>query len=186
MIIMNNTIIEATLFDEIKIADCPIIPPVLFEKIITTTLWNDDMRSRKTASYGVPYNYSGMKYEPEPIPDYFHPLIKFVHDMVGFTPNNCLLNYYENGSSRMGFHSDNIDILSEGTGIAIFSLGSPRVMRFKSKLNESISVDLVVNNGSFFYMTQEVQRNWLHSILTDDDNLSKRISVTFRNLKYLQ
>ncbi|MFT5096791.1 MAG: alkylated DNA repair dioxygenase AlkB, partial [Psychrobacter okhotskensis] len=41
----------------------------------------------------------------------------------GYLPNNCLVNYYLDGSSKMGFHSDDTSQLADGTGVAILSLG---------------------------------------------------------------
>ena len=41
---------------------------------------------------------------------------------IGFKPNNCLINYYLDGRSKMGWHSDQTDILEGATGIAIVSI----------------------------------------------------------------
>jgi len=46
-----------------------------------------------------------------------------IREAIGFKLNNCLLNYYENGASRMGFHGDTIKMLEPDTGIAIVSVG---------------------------------------------------------------
>ena len=82
----------------------------------------------------------------------------------------------------MGYHSDNTDILTSGTGVAIISLGSTRTLRFKNKLDPSIIVDYVLDDGSLFYMDDAVQRDWLHSI-PKSDTLSPRLSLTFRHIK---
>jgi alkylated DNA repair dioxygenase AlkB len=169
MIIIND-------FD-IKIDD-------LFFLIKNGTKWDNSISSRMTASYGVPYNYSNINYEPSKFPNYIFELAKQIENIIGFLPNNCLLNYYYNSESRMGFHSDQIDILEDNTGIAILSLGASRIMRFKNKVDNKIVFDIILNSKSLFYMDQTVQNQWLHSILPEKEkNTSERISLTFRKLR---
>ena len=155
-----------------------------FSSLIEDIDWDERLRSRKTASFGIPYDYSGISYRYLPLPDYLQSLIEFVATKIGFMPNNCLLNYYPNGEAKMGFHSDNTEILSIDTGIAIFSFGSTRVFSLEHKVNRKVKLNLNLENGSFFYMSQKVQQEWLHAVLpgkkTSDD---ARISITFRKLK---
>jgi hypothetical protein len=172
------------LLSEIKIEE-NILPnhESLFQKIKSDSEWNNEIKSRKTISYGVPYNYSGISYPLIPFPDYIFEVASVVEEKLGFTINNCLINYYENGESKMGFHSDQIDILSDNTGIAIVSLGNKRTMRFKNKLDATVTHDIPLQPNSLFYMTQTVQEFWLHSILPEVTNDSaERISITFRKL----
>ena len=167
IILVNSVSIEKRLFEDIKL----------------NTKWDESIRSRKTVSYGIPYNYSGITYSRSAIPNYLDELRNLVLHHVGFLPNNCLINYYLNGFSKMGFHSDQIDRLIDGTGIAIFSLGSSRIIRFRSKVNIERKIDIILNGGSLFYMSQNVQNNWMHAILPDKENIqSERISITFRML----
>jgi len=74
------------------------------------------------------------------------------------------MNYYMDGSSKMGFHSDQTDILEEGTGVGIISLGATRILRFRSIEDKSITKDFALPSGSFIYMTNEVQELWQHAI----------------------
>ncbi|MEO6174691.1 MAG: alpha-ketoglutarate-dependent dioxygenase AlkB [Flavobacterium circumlabens] len=172
------------LLSEIKIEE-NILPnhESLFQKIKNDSEWNNEIKSRKTISYGVPYNYSDISYPFIPFPDYIFEVASVVEEKLGFTINNCLINYYENGESKMGFHSDQIDILCDNTGIAIVSLGNKRTMRFKNKLDATVTHDIPLHPNSLFYMTQTVQEFWLHSILPEVTNDSaERISITFRKL----
>lgn len=155
----------------------------LFIKIKNETIWDKSMHSRKTISYGVPYNYSNMFYNLNAIPSNIEEILFVIEKYLGFKPNNCLVNYYETGFSKMGFHSDQIDLLHKNTGIAIISLGNERIMRFKDKNRESVC-DFVLKPNSLFYMSMEVQKYWLHSILPDQlDSNKDRISLTFRKIK---
>ncbi|MEN2399987.1 alpha-ketoglutarate-dependent dioxygenase AlkB [Flavobacterium sp. MC2016-06] len=159
------------------------IDPKLFHEIADNTIWDDSMAVRKTASYGTPYNYNNMTYAETKFPAYITALAKLVEEHIGFYPNNCLINYYYKSDSKMGFHSDQIDILHENTGIAIFSLGSNRIMKFKSKNDKSVSFEVELKTQSLIYMTQNFQNDWLHAILPSTQENNERISITFRKIK---
>jgi alkylated DNA repair dioxygenase AlkB len=152
----------------------------LFDDIINLD-FDRSMKARWTASFGKSYDYSGMSYPAITFPTFLSDLINPISDIVNFTPNNCLINLYHDGRSSMGYHSDNTDILTPGTGVVIISLGSTRTLRFKNKLDNSIIVDYTLDNGSLFYMDDSVQNDWLHSI-PKSDTLSPRLSLTFRNI----
>lgn len=158
-----------------------------FDKVIhglkSKINWDNSIISRKTASFGVPYNYSNIKYDKNEIPSFLNDLIKIVYSENNFLPNNCLINYYHNNLSKMGYHSDQIDILAKDTGVVIFSFGATRILRFKNKIDNNLIYDFELKNNSYFYMSQEVQKHWLHSILPDTSSLkSERYSITFRSI----
>ncbi len=172
------------LLNEIKIEENLLLNhEILFQKIKNDSDWNNEIKARKTVSYGVPYNYSNISYPFIEFPDYISETASLVEEKLGFSINNCLINYYENGASKMGFHSDQVDILADNTGVAIVSLGNQRTMRFKNKLDSYSILDITLNPNSLFYMTQAVQGSWLHSILPEIGNHdAERISITFRKL----
>jgi alkylated DNA repair dioxygenase AlkB len=140
------------------------------------------MVARWTASFGKSYDYSGKTYPYIPIPDLLNDLIPDISNTIGFTTNNCLINLYHDGNSSMGYHSDNIDILAPNTGVVIISIGSTRTLRFKNKLNKETIIDYTLSDGSLFYMNDDIQKHWLHSI-PKSDATGPRISLTFRNIK---
>lgn len=162
--------------------DCITNSDSLFITLKTQIKWDDSFISRKTASFGVPYNYSGINYRNSRIPSFIKSLFPFVLKNVGFTPNNCLINFYNSKNSSMGFHSDQIDILENDTGIVIISLGCARILRFKNKLDNT-KHDIELPNGSFLYMDQYVQNNWVHSVLSTNNDEYERISITLRRIK---
>ena len=152
----------------------------LFDILRDTADWDRRMASRLTTSFGVSYNYSDISYPDFIIPNYLDDLIVRINDVIGFTPNNCLVNYYLDGRSKMGYHSDRTDILSPRTGVVIISLGSTRTLRFRN-INDRSIVDFNLRSGSLFYMASDVQDLWMHSIPASDNN-DGRMSLTFRNL----
>ncbi len=157
-------------------------PNSLFDYLDMNVDWDTRMAARKTASYGAAYNYSQMSYPyREMLPE-----LKFiahnVQQAIGFEPNNCLLNYYLDGKSKMGFHSDQTDILFDGTGIVIISVGETRTLRFRNIADNTKTIDYSLPSGSLIYMTQQVQVEWQHAIPVSDTGAG-RISITMRKMK---
>src|SRR5438046_8424416 len=91
----------------------------LYLALTTDVCWDARMKSRKTASFGTAYNYSGITYQDVPMHELLIPILDRLEQRIGFRPNNCLLNFYESGDSTMGFHSDSTAELVPSTGIAI-------------------------------------------------------------------
>jgi alkylated DNA repair dioxygenase AlkB len=92
-----------------------------------------------------------------------------------------LINYYADGRSKMGFHSDEIDNLEDGTEIIIISLGTERKLSFRAKADYTERRSYQLPPGSLMYMSQRTQEFWSHAIkranVTDG-----RISLTFRRM----
>ena len=151
----------------------------LFEDLRENTDWDERMLARKTASFGVAYNYSDILYPDNKMPESINKIAIKLQEIISFLPNNCLINYYLDGKSKMGYHSDQTDILFENTGIAIISLGETREIIFRNIQNKENKVNYQLKTGSLLYMTQEVQEIWQHSIPKNDTN-NGRISLTFR------
>lgn len=116
------------------------------------------------------------------MPSEINEICKMIEKRLKFQPNNCLINLYPDGKSKMGFHSDQIDILSVNTGVAIVSIGEERRLRFRQIEDKEIKYDFSLGNGSLLYMTQQVQKEWHHAIPKDDTS-NPRLSLTFRSIK---
>jgi alkylated DNA repair dioxygenase AlkB len=157
-------------------------PEKLFEVLTTRVAWDERMAARKTASFGKAYNYSQMAYPYQEFLPELEAINIQLEAAIGFKPNNCLINYYLDGRSKMGWHSDQTDILEEGTGIAIVSVGETRVLQFRNKAAQAEVVDYALPAGSLIYMTQEVQEHWQHAIPRADTEQG-RISLTFRRMR---
>lgn len=153
----------------------------LFDALKTGVAWDERMRARKTASFGQPYNYSGIFYEATPMHPLLHPILDDFNERFGFLPNNCLLNLYESGTSTMGFHTDSSADLVPDTGVAILSLGSRRTLVFRAKRNKTLAHAFALESGSLVYMAPDVQVAWKHA-LPAQPGAGPRISLTFRRL----
>jgi alkylated DNA repair dioxygenase AlkB len=158
------------------------VPEELFRLLQENVQWDERMASRKTASFGVAYNYSQISYpETTFIPELVN-IVSKIEQELGFEPNNCLINYYLDGNAKMGFHSDQTDILEEHTGITILSVGETRTLRFRNIREKEELIDFALPSGSLIYMTQEVQQIWQHAIPASDTS-GGRMSLTFRRIK---
>ena len=157
-------------------------PAELFLKLKESVNWDDRMQSRKTASYGAAYNYSQISYPFQEFLPELKELLGIIENHLGFTPNNCLINFYLDGKSTMGWHSDQTDILTDGTGVAIISLGDTRSLRFREIRNKENKINFPLPAGSLIYMTNEVQEYWHHSVPKSVESKA-RMSLTFRSIK---
>lgn len=157
-------------------------PSILFEILKADVDWDERMKTRKTASFGKAYNYSQISYPFQEFPDELVSIIDSIENTLNFEPNNCLINYYLDGKSKMGFHSDQTDILYERTGVAIISVGETRTLRFRNIEDKKLIKDFQLPSGSLIYMTNEVQDKWQHSIPKADTE-NGRMSLTFRKIK---
>jgi len=129
----------------------------LFTQLKNEVIWDERMRARKTASFGVAYDYSQIAYAPTIIPDFLQIICKAIEGELGFLPNNCLLNFYTNGNSSMGFHSDSTDDLAAGSGVAIISLGSQRHITYRNKADKTQEFTYPLPPGSLLYMSAAIQ-----------------------------
>jgi hypothetical protein len=154
----------------------------LFDELAASITWDERIRARKAMSFGLPYNYSGIEWPAAPFPAGLLLILDQLEQKLGYRSNNCLANYYSDGNSTMGFHSDSTDELMTGTGIAVVSLGSERTITFRNQADRKILERYLLRSGSLLYMTPEMQRDWKHGIL-QDENVGGRISLTFRCMK---
>lgn len=157
-------------------------PFELFNSLRNNVAWDERMSARKTASFGKAYNYSQISYPYQEFTSDLKPIVDSISKTLNFEPNNCLINYYLDGKSKMGFHSDQTDILFEGTGVAIVSIGETRTLRFRKIENKELIRDYALPSGSLIYMKNEIQDVWQHAIPKSDTEKG-RMSLTFRKIK---
>lgn len=156
-------------------------PEGLFAELEASVPWDERMRARKTASFGVAYNYSQITYPEVPMHEALIPVCGAVSDLIGYTPNNCLLNFYRDGASSMGFHSDTAEELETDTGVAILSVGSARDIVYRSKARRDLEHRYTLEPGALLHMSDAVQESWLHAIPKSPGS-GPRISITLRRL----
>jgi len=154
----------------------------LLERLAAEVGWDDHIRARRVASVGAPYNYSGTVWPETPAPALLIPFLRAVVRAVGYEPNNCQANYYPDGGSTMGYHSDSVAELEPATGISIVSLGAPRAISFRRAADRSEAHELVLDDGSLLHMTTAMQAAWRHAVLRAEGLAAGRISLTIRRI----
>ena len=153
----------------------------MFAEIRNSVDWDERIKARKTASFGVSYNYSGITYPKTPMMKCLITVCDKIESAIAFRPNNCLMNYYLDGNSTMGYHSDSAEELKQGTGVVIISLGAERTISYRSKLDKEHKVKYKLKNGALLYMDKDVQQKWMHAI-PKESGVGERISLTFRHI----
>ncbi|MEM7716500.1 MAG: alpha-ketoglutarate-dependent dioxygenase AlkB [Cyanobacteria bacterium P01_A01_bin.68] len=151
----------------------------LFVSLRDNIVWDERIKARKTASFGVAYDYSNITYPQVEMHSSLISICNKIESDIGFLPNNCLLNYYPDGNSTMGYHSDSAKELKLGTGVVIISLGSERCISFRSKVDREIKFKYQLYCGGLLYMDKAVQDNWMHAI-PKQNGAGERISLSFR------
>lgn len=146
--------------------------------VMDKVTWDERMRARRTASFGVPYNYAGQRYAAAQMPAPIATIAALCGKHAGHPFNNCLANLYETGQNTMGFHQDSYDGLVPHSSIAIVSLGAARRLVFRS-LDRDHHHELTLEHGSLLLMTALTQRGWSHAV-PRDETAGRRVSLTFR------
>ncbi len=154
----------------------------LFERLVKEVSWSSQIRARKVASFGVPYNYSGIVWPEQPMHEALVPIVEKLELRLGYAPNNCLLNYYPDGDSTMGYHFDSVGELEPETGISIVSLGSTRTISFRKEPDRKEVHELPLTSGSLLHMGGPMQSSWMHAIRKSENVSERRISLTFRKI----
>ncbi len=142
---------------------------------------------RKTAWYGYEgfnYSYSGINCFPE---IWTKELVEIKSQIERFIPNedftSVLLNLYNNGNDKMGWHADDEKELGKNPTIASVSLGETRRFDIKHKQNKDLHYKFELTSGSLLIMRGALQHNWVHQIPAQKKVKEPRINLTFRTIK---
>ena len=155
----------------------------LFFALQDSVTWDERLRARKTASFGVAYNYSGLTYPQTSLPEPVLPVIVRILEAVKWEPNNCLANYYSTGDSSMGFHADSESELEPGTGVVILSLGASRDLVFRPMNDKETEFRCELTAGCLLIMPWGMQSHWRHGVPAQESVSGGRISLTFRRVR---
>ncbi|TIB00875.1 hypothetical protein E3P81_03297 [Wallemia ichthyophaga] len=157
----------------------------------------DVIQSRQVAVFAIERERAQMKYSNHdakvdyPFPAVINRIAKRLREVCGVDFTHCMVNYYADGDTYIGKHSDNLN----NQVIATVSLGAVRTMHLspqttKAALKVYPHVDvpgrqklaLKLAHGSLFVMQGETQRFWKHEIRKEQKIKTGRISLTFRQI----
>ncbi len=133
------------------------------------------------------YSFSGITLQPEPeIPALVERCLAFARDKYpAFEWTGALVNYYPDGNSCIGAHSDSEADLVKGAPICSFSFGGERALRIKYRGKGADvlvrKADVPCPDGSALIMGGDMQREFTHELPRTKRLVRSRINVTVRS-----
>mgnify|MGYP001178457593 FL=1 len=139
---------------------------------------------RDTAWYGEKgYVYSGINNTPLNLTNTLQELKTKVSKKCDAKFNSLLLNRYQSGIDKLGWHADDEPELRKCLCIASLSFGAGRDFRIRKKRNFRSSEDkthkIFLEHGSLLIMRAPLQTFWEHEVPKRKTENS-RINLTFR------
>lgn len=127
------------------------------------------------------YKYSGVINQPFPWTPSLLTIKTRIESLTHDAIFNCvLLNYYRDGSDKMGWHSDDEKELGPNPNIASVSFGATRRFDFKHKTEANNKFSIHLESGSLLLMQGDMQHHWLHQLPAQKRINEPRINLTFR------
>jgi alkylated DNA repair dioxygenase AlkB len=142
---------------------------------------------RKTAWYGdegFNYSYSGINCYPDKWTKELLEIKSKIEKLI--PPSNftsVLLNLYNDGNDKMGWHADNEKELGINPIIASLSIGQTRRFDIKHKDNPNLQYKFELTSGSLLIMRGALQHHWVNRIPIQKKVSKPRINLTFRTIK---
>ena len=103
---------------------------------------------------------------------------------VGQPCNHVVVNQYQDGSDYVGAHHDKSATFHPGSCVLTLSLGGTRTLRLTcvKGAQQGETHDLELNHGSLFVLGPETNKYWKHSILKNNKQEHRRVSLTYRHI----
>jgi alkylated DNA repair dioxygenase AlkB len=142
---------------------------------------------RKTAWYGddgFNYSYSGINCFPETWTEELLKIKTKLEELI--SPENftsVLMNLYNDGNDKMGWHADDEKELGVNPTIASLSIGATRRFDIKHKYHRELQYKFELTSGSLLVMRGALQHHWVHQIPVQKKVVNPRINLTFRTIK---
>ena len=130
------------------------------------------------------YRYNGKQ---PPYPEYLpmEPVLLDLRDKItdatGQRCNSCVVNFYQKGSDKIGYHHDKIWDFEEGSSVCTVSLGACRRFRLK-RVGSSGSLGLDLSAGSLFVLGWDANQAYRHAIMPTSQDVAPRVSLTYRHI----
>jgi alkylated DNA repair dioxygenase AlkB len=127
------------------------------------------------------YKYSSVVNQPFPWTPSLLTIKTRIESLSNGATFNCvLLNFYRDGSDKMGWHSDDEKELGPNPSIASVSFGATRRFDFKHKNEAHNKFSIHLESGSLLLMQGDMQHHWQHQIPAQKRIQEPRINLTFR------
>jgi alkylated DNA repair dioxygenase AlkB len=144
------------------------------------------MQPRLTAFYGDPekaYAYSGITMQPYIWTNELSEIKTKIEPIACAKFTSALLNFYRTGSDSMGWHRDNEKELGLNPVIGSVSFGASRIFQLRNYSDKKVIKSIELTNRSFLLMRGKTQHCWEHRLPKTNDQIGKRINITFRVIR---
>ena len=156
------------------------------EELGKVKVYNTEHAPRWFQNYGRSYTFSKVVHKEEPITDpYLVHLLHWVQTHSGRPYNGLLVNWYQDGSHSIGWHSDKENELVPGSCIYSFSFGQERDFHIRKRDTQGDVIKLKLCNNSLLIMGENMQSHYQHSVPKRalSSCPGRRINVTMRLFK---
>jgi alkylated DNA repair dioxygenase AlkB len=127
----------------------------------------------------ITFEYSGKSMIPQKIPDIIGSIKLQIERDFGIEFSGILANYYPDGNSSMGYHSDPIEDKWDNKFIVI-SFGDTRNFIFREIENKDTKITYEFKDGDLIYMFDDCQDRYEHSVRKKKQDGGERISLVFK------
>lgn len=154
------------------------VATALFESLVASTEWRHERRHMYDREVDVPRLEWAARIDG--LPPALAAAVPVVERLSGARFSSIGMNFYRDGRDSVAPHNDSIPELTEGSPVAILSLGATRRMTIRSKSTPRRVFDLDLEAGSLLVMSYATQRSYDHGIPKTTETVGQRISVVFR------
>jgi len=143
-------------------------------------------RYQRLYGTGVSYSFSTITLHGAPyFPEIVARCMRYAEEKYPEYPwKAALVNFYEDGTSYIGAHSDDETDLVAGAPILSFSFGAERTFRIREKGTKKVIENLPTVNRSMISMNGDMQKEYTHEIPKINGakgrSVGKRINITVR------
>lgn len=135
---------------------------------------------RLTRWYGeVPYLYSGLSWEPLPMPPLVDRIRQRVEALSHERFNSVLCNLYRDGFDCVGWHADDEPLFGGDPVVASVSFGAARTFKLRHNVS-SETKDLLLEHGTLLVMGRGIQTHYKHTLPKTAKAVGERLNLTFR------
>jgi alkylated DNA repair dioxygenase AlkB len=152
-----------------------------FAQLRDTVNWRSESRTMYEREVEVPRLMGGFRLDPPGAhtPTCILDAAQRVSAHLDVPFNAVGLNRYRDGRDSVAPHNDRLKEMSEGSPVALLSLGATRRMTVRAKgAPRVIHIDLEA--GSLFVMDYATQLHYTHAIPKTNAPVGERISLAFR------
>ena len=125
------------------------------------------------------FEYSGKSMTPQKIPSLVVEIKELVEKFISVKFDGILVNYYPDGKSSMGYHSDPIED-KWGNKFVVLTFGDTRKFIFREKQNKDNKFSYDFRDGDLIYMFDDCQEKYEHSVRKNKDSSIERLSLVFK------